>query len=176
MSKFLEALEKQFSTANFADYVIEIGVVDANTRRKQILSVGLTNAEVLYINEHGSPINKLPARPVLHMTLDWAQSSGLIKDTLHKCVEGVLKKDWHQVDIEKELNRMCMRMENYCKDLIMSNDGRLAPNAPSVAKAKWKKEKHSASDTWSYPAGNHPLFDTGQLVGSITCRCVKKDL
>lgn len=161
MSKTLEVFEKSLDdvASTFQDYVIEIGVVSANTKRKETLSVGLTNAEVLYINEHGSHINKMPPRPVLHMTIRWAQRYGLIKRTLQNCIDGVLHKEWTQYDVEKELNKMCIRMQNYCTDIIMKNDGKLAPNAPSVAKRK---------------GGNHPLFDTGQLVGSITCRCVKK--
>lgn len=161
MNSVLAAFEKSLNDveSTFKQYVIEIGVIDANTKRKETLSVGLTNAEVLYINEHGSHINKLPPRPVLHMTIRYAQKSGLIQRTIHKCIENVLHNDWTQKDVENELNRMCIRMQNYCTDLIMKNDGRLAPNAPSVAKRK---------------GGNHPLFDTGQLVGAITCRCVKK--
>ena len=160
MADFLDNLNKTLlEYEKIGEYIIEIGVVEAKTGRKQILSVGLTNAEILYINEYGSPINKLPPRPILHMTLRWAQKSKLIENTLHKCSKGVLEEGWKEPQIEKELTKMCMRMENYCKDLVMSNDGRLAPNAPSVAQRK---------------GGNHPLFDTGQLVGSITCRWRKK--
>lgn len=161
MGKILETLEKQMKEATgLSNYIIEIGVVDAHTKRKEVASVGLTNAEVLYINEHGSHVNKMPPRPVLHMTIRWAQKSGLITRTLHTCLKGVLEQDWTHKDVEKELNKMCMRMQNYCVDLIMKNDGRLAPNAPSTIKGK---------------GFNHPLFVTGQLAGSITCRCVKKD-
>lgn len=164
MTNFLDHLNKTLlEYEKIGEYLIEIGVVEAKTGRKEFLSVGLTNAEILYINEHGSPINKMPPRPILHMTLRWAQKSKLIEKTLHRCSKGVLEEGWHEPQIEKELTKMCIRMENYCKDLVMSNDGRLAPNAPSVAKRKGLE-----------PPG-HPLFDTGQLVGSIICRWRKKN-
>ena len=51
-------------------------------------------------------------------------------------------------------------MENYARDIIYLNDGRLAPNTPKTIKGK--KE-----------IGNHPLFRTGQLARSISCRLVK---
>lgn len=160
MAKFLDNLnESLLNYKKMNDYIIEIGVVEAKTGRKQFLSIGLTNAEILYINEHGSPVNRMPPRPILHMTLRWAQKSKLIEKTLQRCSQGVLEENWKEAEIEKELTKMCMRMENYCKDLIMLNDGRLAANAPSVAKRK---------------GGNHPLFDTGQLAGSITCRWRKR--
>lgn len=141
-----------------ADYEIEIGVVSKDTGRKEVVKVGITNAELMFIHENGSPLRSIPARPVLQMTLEYTQQN-LLDKTLDKIYDGMFYKDWVGADVEKELNKMCMKMENYARDIIYSNDGRLIPNAPSVAKAK---------------KGNHPLFDTGQLARSITCRVVKK--
>jgi hypothetical protein len=76
-----------------------------------------------------------------------------------KVQNGVMNENWNQQKLDLELGRFCMRLQNYARDIIYSNDGRLAPNAPSVAKRK---------------KGNHPLFDTGQLARSIICRYVKK--
>lgn len=140
------------------DYKIEIGVISKDTKRKEKISVGLTNAEIMYIHENSSPIRNIPRRPVLEMTIDWCRKE-LMEKTINKIIEKVYDANWTIVDIENELNRMCVRMENYCREIIYSNDGRLAPNAPSVAKKK---------------KGNHPLFDTGQLARSITCKLVKK--
>lgn len=140
------------------NYQIEIGVISKNTKRKDKISIGLTNAELMYIHENGSPVNNIPARPVLAMTINWCRTN-LINKTLDKIVDNVYQNNWSIEQVELELNRMCVRMENYCRDIIYSNDGRLIPNAPSVAKRK---------------KGNHPLFDTGQLARSITCKLVKK--
>lgn len=142
------------------EYVIEIGVFTGNAKRKkekEVVQVGLTNAEIMFINENGSPMRHIPARPVLKMTIEWANKE-LLNKTISKCIDKYIESGFDESVVEKELKRMCMRMENYARDLIYSNDGRLEPNAPSTIKKK---------------GDNHPLFDTGQLARSITCKLVK---
>lgn len=139
------------------EYEIEIGVISKNTKRK--ISIGITNAELMYIHENGSPLNHIPARPVLDMTISYTNKY-LLENVVNKCIDGVINKGWKQNDIEVELKKLCIRMENYARNIIYSNDGRLAPNSPRVAAKK---------------KGNHPLFDTGQLARSITCRLVNKN-
>ena len=112
----------------------------------------------MFIHENGSPLHHIPARPVLKMTIEWANKE-LLKPTIDRAIKVFLDSHFNQDALEKELNKMCIRMENYARDLIYSNDGRLAPNAPSTIAKK---------------GDNHPLFDTGQLARSITCQLVKK--
>lgn len=144
-SELIESLSK---------YSIEIGVIFEDTGRKETVSYGITNAELMQIHENGSPIKNIPARPVLDLTIMWTEQY-LIKRVLDSIIEGVFEKDWGKVEIERELSRMCIRMENHAREIIYDNDGTLAPNSPQVAKRK---------------KGNHPLFDTGQLARSITCK------
>ena len=112
----------------------------------------------MFIHENGSPLRHIPARPVLKMTIDYANQN-LIGPTLHKCVAQYFKSGFDKQVVEDLLQQLCVRMENYARDIIYSNDGRLAPNSPAVAKRK---------------KGNHPLFDTGQLARSITCQLLKE--
>lgn len=164
MSKVSDVLDEQLNTIkNINDYAIEIGVISGKTKEK--VRVGITNAELMYIHENGSPLKHLPARPVLDMTIKYTQST-LLGSTLDTCLDGVINKDWTENDVEKELSRMCIKMENYARDIIYLNDGRLAANAPSTQAAKGKRSK----DKKPY---NHPLFDTSQLARSITCRLVR---
>lgn len=135
-------------------YQIQVGVFSSKTKRKETYNVGLTNAELMFIHENGSPLHHLPERPVLDMTIKYGQS--LLPSTIQKAIDAYSVSG--ENGAKKELNKLCLRMENYARDIIYSNDGRLAPNAPSVAKRK---------------KGNHPLFDTGQLARSITCRLIK---
>lgn len=144
-SELIESLSK---------YSIEIGVISEDTGRKETISYGITNAELMQIHENGSPIKNIPARPVLDLTIMWTEQH-LIKRVLDSIIEGVFEKNWGKVEIERELSRMCIRMENHAREIIYDNDGTLAPNSPQVAKRK---------------KGNHPLFDTGQLARSITCK------
>lgn len=152
MSEPSESIRKYITS--IPQYLIEIGVFSEKTKRKEKVSVGITNAELMFIHENGSPLHHLPARPVLKMTL--AYGTSLLKNTMAKGLKAYLASGVS--GLEKELNKLCIRMENYAREIIYSNDGRLAPNAPSVA-----KRKHS----------NHPLFDTGQLARSITCKLVR---
>lgn len=144
-SELIESLSK---------YSIEIGVISEDTEREETVSYGITNAELMQIHENGSPIKNIPARPVLDLTIMWTEQR-LIKKVLDTIIEGVFEKNWGKVEIERELSRMCIRMENHAREIIYDNDGTLAPNLPQVAKRK---------------KGNHPLFDTGQLARSITCK------
>ena len=147
-------------------YYIEIGVFVENGKRKKdakkskssdTVKLGINNAELMYIHENGSPLNHIPKRPVLKMTIDYAKKY-LLKDTLVKAVKSYVENGFDLKAYERELTKMCLKMENYARDIIYSNDGRLAPNTPNVARRK---------------KGNHPLFDTGQLARSITCRLIK---
>lgn len=142
---------------DFPQYVIEIGVLSAQTHRKEKIAVGLTNAELMFIHENGSPLHHIPARPVLQMALDWAKRTELIVKTVSKCV-GIMLATNDTNEVDKEMNRMCLKIQNYARHIIYDNDGRLAPNSPYTVARK---------------GTNHPLFDTGQLARSITCRAVR---
>lgn len=152
MSDVSEGLRKYL--ASIPEYQIQIGVFSTKTKRKTTYNVGITNAELMFIHENGSPLHHLPARPVLKMTIEYGNT--LIKSVMQKALKAYVEVG--EQGLEKELNKMCVRMENYAREIIYSNDGRLAPNAPSVAARK---------------KGNHPLFDTGQLARSITCKLVR---
>lgn len=144
------------------DYDIEIGVISGPQRDKDsksdITKLEITNAQLMFYHEHGSPLKHYPARPVLAMTIEYANTH-LLSKTIDNCIDGVFNRKWSRKEIEFELQILCNKMQNYARRLIYSNDGRLAPNAPSTEKAK---------------GFNHPLFNTGQLAKSITCRLVKK--
>lgn len=136
-------------------YTIEIGVVSMNKKRTKV-KYGVTNAELMFIHENGSPLRNIPARPVLQMTINYANKN-LLNDTIDKCID-IYLSTFDEKLVEKELKKMCFRMENYARKLIYNNDGRLIANAPSTIKRK---------------GYNHPLFQTGQLARSITCQLIK---
>lgn len=136
-------------------FKLELGVFTGRTKRKIVL--GVTNAELMFIHENGSPLRNIPSRPVLQMTIDYANKN-LIPSTIDKCIEICISTGGNESLIEVELNKLAMKIESYARKLIYSNDGRLAANAQSTIARK---------------GDNHPLFDTGQLARSITCRVVK---
>ena len=149
------------------EYSIEIGIPDGQTERdkkKDKKATGkessLNNAQILFIQENGSPLHHIPARPVLHMTIDWAIENEL-KPTIKRAVKAYMKSKFNQDELEKEFKKMGERMMIHAQDIIYLNDGRLEPNAPSTIAQK-------------KDIGNHPLFRTGQLARSITYQVTKK--
>ena len=168
---FKEATEVYNSINNYA---VEIGVIENKPRDKKTetveakkddgskvklkitTSADITNAELMYIHENGSPKRGLPARPVLDYTIAYT-SKKLLPETLKRIEDGCFNKNWSKEDVRLELDKMCKRMQNYARQLIYSNDGRLKRNATSTVLLK---------------GFNHPLFKTGQLARSITCRLI----
>lgn len=141
----------------FPEYVIEIGVMSGKTARKETLKLGITNAELMFIHENGSPLHHIPARPVLDLTIKWVNDTGLLKETMFKAVDKYLDTD-NLEEVDKVIDRMCIKIQSHARKIIYDNDGTLAPNAPSTVARK---------------GDNHPLFDTGQLARSITCRAIR---
>lgn len=143
--------------AKLPEYIIEIGIIEQHSKRKQKVNVGLTNAQIMFINENGSPINKIPARPVLQMTIDWTN-----KNILNKYISKAVGEYIRTLNVdayERELKKLCIQMEKYARELVNQYPGNgLAPNAQSTISAK---------------GFDHPLIHTSQLVRSITCRLVK---
>lgn len=136
-------------------YYFEIGVISQTTKRKA--TTGITNAEILFINEHGSPLQNIPARPVLQKTIEWAKS-GFLKDEYSKAFEAYLSSSFNLKMFEKSLKQTAIRIQSHAQDLIYANDGTFQDNAPGTVKRK---------------GFNHPLFQTSQLMRSITCRLCK---
>lgn len=156
MTTVVDDLKSLFNT--LPQYIIEVGVLeDKNLRKKKNKQVGITNAELMYIQENGSPLQNIPARPVLEMAIEWANTSGILDKTLDRCFE-IFMETASKEEVEKELDRLCIRIANYASDIIYLNDGRLAPNAQSTINKK---------------GFNHPLFVTGQLARSISARFVE---
>lgn len=158
-------------------YAFSIGVVQKDTKReqnkdkkiKEFKANEITNADLLFIHENGSPMRNLPARPVLQITIEWASSQ--LDDLLNECVEGILN-GWSEKELETHVKQFGSRMENYAYHLIYDNDGTLAPNSPSWIERnkKWNERNKKGPRKKDY---NHPLFQTGDLARSITVELVK---
>lgn len=151
-------------------YVIKLGVLSGDAKREGSVTVGVTNAELMYIHENGSPLRHLYGYKVLEKTIDYANKN-LLKKALGDAVIAYLKSGKDE-DVELVLKKMCMRMENYARSLILDNDvlQKEHPNSYYTARTKWLKEPGNKGKPYpGLPAGSHPLFDTGQLTRSITC-------
>lgn len=156
-------MAEEVKNIKFPRYVFEIGVITENKakRKKDKKNIDddkpMNNAEILYLNENGSPLHHIPSRPVLKMTYEWAIQTDLIVKYTMRAI-GIYIITQNVDDYDREMQKAAIEMQNYARDIIYSNDGRLKANAPSTIAAK---------------GDNHPLFDTGQLARSITCRAVR---
>ena len=154
MSNVVEYLFSQFS---FPSYIIEVGVISDNGRKEEV-QLGINNAQLMYIQENGSPLNHIPARPVLQMTVDWVNESGLINEIIDSIISTYIESKGNLKKVDTTVEKYCIKIQNYARKLIYDKDPRLTPNSPRTIKQK-------GSDT--------PLLDTGQLVRSITCRKIR---
>lgn len=150
-----EAFKKATETyRSVNDYAIEIGVIEEKTKRK-LATVGITNAQLMFIHENGSPLRHIPARPVLQYTIQ-DTIKDLLPTTLKRIEDGCFNHNWTKADVKVELEKMCVRMQSIARRIIFRSD-RLAKNSPGTIKAKGSAQ---------------PLVDTGQLGRSITCQLV----
>jgi len=152
-------LKKAFKKATEAyhsinDYAIEIGVIEEKTKRK-LATVGITNAQLMFIHENGSPLRHIPARPVLQYTIQ-DTIKDLLPATLKRIEDGCFNHNWTKADVKLELEKMCVRMQSIARRIIFRSN-RLAKNSYGTIKAKGSAQ---------------PLVDTGQLGRSITCQLV----
>lgn len=154
MSNFNDFIDELVREAlnELGRYRLELGVFSGKSNRKH--TEDYTNAEILFINENGSPLQHIPSRPVLQYTIEYANKN-LIPKAINRCIDLFLMGE----PMETEIRKLAMRIEAYARKLIYSNDGTFIRNAPETIKKK---------------KGNHPLFDTGQMARSITCRVIKK--
>lgn len=150
-------IDETLKLFNFPSYIIEVGVLSAQSSRKEKVQLGINNAELMFIHENGSPLHHIPARPVLELTIQWANESGLLNKTLDKAIDTFINTGKVE-EVDKVVERMCIKIQSYARKIIYDNDGKLAPNSPRTIKRK---------------GDNHPLFDTGQLARSITCKSIR---
>lgn len=151
------------------NHSIAFGIVSPNNSKRSALKKGIkikfNNAQILKVNEFGSADGRIPSRPVLKLTYYYAQFE-LIPKMLDNIKKIIFSNKYSLDDIILEIERTCIRIQSFSRELISRNDGTFLPNALSTQIAKGKKiNKHAKPPILV----NHPLFDTGQLSRSIKC-------
>lgn len=138
------------------NYVL-IGIPQKKTKRE---GEPVTNAELLFIHTYGSPINNIPARPVIEPAIkdDKERLSKMLKRS------AVLSLEGKEEEAVEQLKLMGMRGQNISRAWFTSPKNGWPPNSPSVAAAKRKKGSTNPM----------PLIDTGELRKSIIYVVVKK--
>ena len=162
-------LKEKIKIRNFD---ISIGIVKGKSKKRkkdksEKRKIGVTNADILYILENGSFLQNIPPRPILSIISQYASYSGKISDIKKNLLRMIIDGNADYSQIKNYLSIEGSKLVSYGRDLIMSNEGWLAANAPSTAKRKWRKSRKSKKEKWYWPEGNHPLVDTGQLVNAL---------
>jgi hypothetical protein len=115
---------------------------------------GITNAELLFIHTNGSPLNKVPARPVIEPAIE--ADKELIGTLMGEALKAFLDGD--EVVAQEYLEKSGLEGQGAAQDWFDNPNNGWAPNAPSTKKAKIKKGSTDPK----------PLIDTGELRKAIT--------
>ncbi len=113
----------------------------------------INNASLLFINQFGSPVNNIPARPV--MTIGIKNSEERVAKEFESCAKSVLSKGTE--DIDMYFQRVGIIASNSIKKVINEQDGIVGP-AESTLRAR---ERRGFKGTKS-------LVVTGQMRSAIT--------
>ena len=125
---------------------VYVGIPAEKTQRKKD---AVNNAELLFIHSDGSPLQHIPARPVLGPSI--VANQALISQHLGAAAEAVFSSKPEQAD--RELRKTGTIASNGAKRWFTDPRNHWAPNAPSTIARK---------------GSDKPLIDTGALRRAIT--------
>lgn len=132
---------------------VYVGVSEETSERPSNID-GITNAQLLFIHTNGSPVNNVPARPVVEPAIekDNERLIGMLKKVALLAMSGDFEAAIEQLRLTG------MRGQNVVRAYFTDEGNGWPPNAPSVAAAKIARGSTNP----------RPLIDTGELRKSIT--------
>ncbi|RQZ78840.1 hypothetical protein DF056_20830 [Burkholderia cepacia] len=145
------------SIAGLVKQEVLVGVPDSTAGRKDD-GEPLSNAEIGYIQETGSPANNIPARP--HLVPGVQDARPKFEPQLQKGVEAALDGDLEQV--QRRLNMAGIAAQNSVRAKVNSNI------APQLAESTLEARRRRGVTR------ENTLIDTGQYRNSITYVIRKK--
>lgn len=116
--------------------------------RKERVYGGLSNANILALMERGSPVNNIPARPLLEPVRKKYEEK--IDEYLENVVLDLAFGD--EAGADRLMEELALRMETWTKKFFIDPDNGWEKNAPSTIRAK---------------GSDKPLIDTGALRQAI---------
>lgn len=137
---------------------ILVGIPQANTERRNDDNTSITNAEIGYLQETGSPAMNIPARPFLVPGIEEVQKP--IVGQLEKAARAAI--DGQSDAVDKAFHAAGMIGQNGVRKRI--NNGDFQPLAEATLAARRRRGR----------TGTKPLIDTGQLRNSVTYVIRKK--
>jgi hypothetical protein len=134
--------------ADLAKLQVYVGIPEAASSRPK---EKVTNAELLYIHTHGSPLKHIPARPVLEPMLMLPDNKAAITADLKQA--GVSALNGKMQEAVKFMKIAGMDAANRAKSFFTDPRNNWAPNAPSTIRRK---------------GSDRPMINLGELRKSIT--------
>ena len=146
---------------------VSVGVPPENDARPGPLS----NSALLALHEHGSPVNRVPPRPVLQPALSLPETRAAMEAGLLAACEAAARGD--EAAMDAALRETGEAGAQAVKDYISS--GATAPNAPFTLAGGWSRNRVSGKPFHADPkAGSTPLVNTGALRDAIGWKVEEK--
>jgi len=135
MPKLAAALKKLQKAA------VYIGIPAENSLRTD---GEITNAQLLYLQSHGSPLQNIPAMPVIETAIEAPENIALISAELKQAAKSIM--DGKPEEAHQHLEKAGQLGENSAKGFFTESLNRLAPDAPSPIEDIRKALTHVVAD------------------------------
>lgn len=150
---------------------VYVGIPEEKAPRKK---GEISNAQLMYIHTHGSPLKNIPERPVIEPAIEARGNKEPIANELKEAARAVL--NGKPQEAERRLKRAGMLGQNAARAWFTDPRNGWPPDSEATVKRKLKLSKQQYGDLQE--AVNQglitasdltqPLIDTGQLRKSIT--------
>jgi hypothetical protein len=124
-------------------------------RKKRVMEVAalntINNAQLVYIHTNGSPLKKIPPRPIIEPAIKEPQNLDLITSELSLAADASLQGK--NEEVTKYLNRAGLLAQGIVRGWFTDPRNHWAPNSPETIRRK---------------GSERPLIDTAELRKSIT--------
>jgi hypothetical protein len=151
---------------------VYVGIPENKSSRK---GEEITNAELCYIHTNGSPINHIPARPIIEPAIEAEDNKEAITEELKEAAKAVLEG---KVDSAmSHLNLAGMLGQNAARGWFTDSRNNWAENSETTARNKLSKLQGKelknlqklldAGASITDKSVSKPLIDTGELRKSI---------
>lgn len=125
-----------------------------------------TNVELMYIHSHGSPLNRIPARPVIEPAISDAKErlGAILADAAKSAMDGDIN------GMTAAFNEAGLAGEMAAKNWFLNPKNGWKQNADSIIEAKEQKTRRAAKAKKgeTVVSDPKPLIDTGEFRRSIT--------
>lgn len=171
VTKTSSALKVNETLAKLARKQVLVGIPASNAKRK---GEAINNAELMYIHTNGSPMNNIPARPVIEPAIEQPETKKLITEQLKDAAEALFDGD--EAAMDESLQLAGRLGANAAKRWFTDSRNGWPKNKPSTVRNKLRKLRGTAyteamdilDSDGDIMSIDTPLIDSGELRRSIT--------